>query len=82
MATEKNLAQLASAHVRYIEALKADGKRILSFDSPCCGKPIETLAPARGRTFDSIALCQHCGATYYKVVTHKKAAGYVAGVAH
>jgi hypothetical protein len=74
---DKHLSQLAEKHAQQIAGMKARGKKVLAFDAPCCGKEIETPAPPKGHTWDTLATCQHCGALYYKIVTHRKAIGCV-----
>ena len=72
-----NLATLAREHDAFIASVKAAGKRTLTFESPCCGRKIETPAAPKGKWWDTLAVCQHCGATYLKLTGPKRALGCV-----
>ena len=72
MKTE-SLAKLRAKHNAYMFQWKASGRRTLAYTAPCCGATIETTAPPKGETWDSLATCPHCGELHFKVVTFDRA---------
>jgi hypothetical protein len=75
------LAALRKAQADYIAAARAAGARTLTFKPPCGCADIETVAPPRGQTFDTLARCPSCGALHYKTVTYNTTSAAVpAGV--
>lgn len=57
----------------HIARLKAFGAKILSFNTPCCGKVVETQAPAFPAAWASQENCPHCGKLYLKTSTAREA---------
>lgn len=57
----------------HITRLKALGAKILSFNTPCCGKVVETQAPVFPAAWASQENCPHCGKLYLKTSTAREA---------
>lgn len=79
MLTKKKLADLRRANAAFIAKIKAAKKRVVVFDSPCCGNSIETPAAPTGARWDSLSICPHCGSLFMKITTQSRAQGLVPG---
>jgi hypothetical protein len=64
--------KLLAEHDAYMAHWKASGRRTLMYAAPCCGATIETTAPPKGETWDSLTICPHCGEMHFKVVTFNR----------
>lgn len=73
----QSLAKLRRDTDAHMQRLKVSGVRILKFAAPCCGESIETRAGQPGRTWDTLATCQHCGSLYLKFTTARRAWGAI-----
>ncbi len=73
----KSLATLRRDHNKFIALARSKRASILAFNAPCCFKQIETLAAPKGRTWDSLNTCPHCGSLFMKITTHDTAIGRI-----
>jgi hypothetical protein len=63
------LMNLRRRHEEYMIAWRQSGKPTRNYETPCCGKEIETTAPSNDETWDSLTTCPWCGDLHMKVVT-------------
>lgn len=68
----QNLTDLKNQHADWIARVKAKGGKTLTYTTPCCGGAMEDLAAPTGESWDSMAICPHCGSRYMKLTTPKK----------
>lgn len=66
MTTPHDLQDLRRRADDYIARVKAKGRTIVTFSTPC-GHQLETPAAPKGERWDTLATCHHCGATYIKI---------------
>lgn len=64
--TKAELKKLAAGHLRWVERLKASGRKFTQCHCPECAGIIELLRPVTGeRDYTSVIRCPHCGAMFY-----------------
>ena len=53
----------------YIQLLRRLDRRLLAYQAPCCGVPLEGPAALEGEEWRTGATCPQCSAKYYKQTT-------------
>lgn len=66
-----DLTDLRRRHEAYMIAWRQSGKETRTYDTPCCGKELETTAPSNGETWDSLTTCPWCGDLHMKSVSRE-----------
>ena len=61
---------LQQTHAQWLERLKSEGEKVLTFNCPYCEQEIATLAAPDGQVFDTAAVCIHCEELYWRQVTN------------
>lgn len=66
-----DLVKLRRLQARYMAHWKGTGRPWHAYLTPCCGKTMETSAPSSDDTWDSLTMCEHCGALHMKLVSNE-----------
>ena len=61
------MTTLMQRHENYIAAIKANGGKCVVYQTPCCGKSLESLAAPDGENWDSLVTCPFCGDLFAKL---------------
>lgn len=70
-------ATLFKQYTDYNDRLKSQGIKLISFNCPCCSKPIETMPAPEGDVWDSLSTCPHCDRMFMKITNGKNAEGVI-----
>lgn len=68
-AQKGKLEKLRRRHDAFIERIKAAGRPVLPYTTPCCQTALETSAPSNSQRWDSLCTCPGCGRLYIKWVS-------------
>ncbi|TNI12724.1 hypothetical protein CF106_08470 [Aeromonas veronii] len=63
------LEEIRKLHQTYLDAHRAAGSTLLTYQTPCCGHETTTAAIGDGEPHDSTAVCLGCGQLYWRVIT-------------
>jgi hypothetical protein len=69
---------LLQQHREFIQRVKDNGGKTLTYKTPCCDKELEDRAAPKGNEWDTMSVCPYCGTHYMKFISHKAIVGKVA----